>query len=113
MTVTGHMIRLDDIRIVFVGTDTDQPSSTCIAFRAKDGRDLKLSISKEAAAALRSLLNGELDDTSTVNFPDGLPWHSRSATLSYRPRQTPDASHDAGNPATPPAAADPETSSGE
>lgn len=53
--VLGRLVRLDDIRLVFVGRCDEDPSIIYIGFRNSESEDLKLRVSREAFEALRLL----------------------------------------------------------
>lgn len=55
-TVTGHLIDLDDTRLVFVGASPDHPGVFFVGFRNSQGEDTKLKLSQEAVKALVKLV---------------------------------------------------------
>jgi hypothetical protein len=72
MNVTGTTIELDDVRLVFVGRNPDQPGVTYIGFRNEHGEDTKIKISREARAALIDLLMNPREPVA--DFPHHKQW---------------------------------------
>ena len=72
-TVTGHMIRLDDTRLVFLGNSPEHPGTWFLGFRNADGQDTKLTFSQEAMAALLNLATTPHTGPK-VNFPHKRVW---------------------------------------
>ena len=71
-TVTGHMIRLDDTRLVFLGNSPEHPGIWFLGFRNADGQDTKLTFSPEAMAALLNLATAPTGPK--VSFPHKHVW---------------------------------------
>lgn len=74
MAVQGRRIDLSDGRIVFLGADTEQPDRFFIGLRNAQQEDTKLTLSREAMAALVSLYNNEDTSLPLMDFPHQRVW---------------------------------------
>jgi hypothetical protein len=72
--VQGSFVRLDDTRIVFVGSHESVPDRALIALRNSDGKDTTFALSPEAAVALASLLRGEGGEAGTMPERERAAW---------------------------------------
>ena len=66
--VQGHIIHLDDKRLVFLGKHEDDQKTWYIGFRNEDGDDTRLKVSPEAMGALFNLYN-KPRKTEKTSFP--------------------------------------------
>lgn len=57
--ISGHQIKLDEVRSVFVGRSDDADGFTYIKLVNPDGEETRLKISDEAREALAALLANE------------------------------------------------------
>jgi hypothetical protein len=71
--VTGHLIRLDATRLVFLGESPAKPDTYFLGFRNAEGNDTKIMFSREAVAALVKLATEPLKG-ERVEFPHKMEW---------------------------------------
>jgi hypothetical protein len=71
--VTGHLVRLDDTRLVFLGESPDHPDTWFLGFRNSDGQDTKLTFSREAMTALVNLSTEPFKGARSA-FPHKVVW---------------------------------------
>lgn len=71
--VTGHIIKLDETRLVFLGEHPDKPDTWFMGFRNSDGKDTKLTFSREALSALVDLATNR-SRGERVTFPHKRVW---------------------------------------
>jgi len=71
--VRGHLKMIDDTRLVFVGEDPGDSERVYLAFRNADGKDTKITLSREAYQALKFLINEPFKGERT-RFPYKFSW---------------------------------------
>lgn len=74
MSVLGRMVKLDDTRIVFLGTSDKQPDTYYLAFRSKEDIDTKLVLTGEAMRSLTQLINDPEYGLPLCDFPHKSTW---------------------------------------
>jgi len=71
---TGAFIRLDDVRVVFVGSHPSIPDRRLIALRNAQGEDKTFALSHEAAEALAALFRGEAGEPGSMPAYERKGW---------------------------------------
>lgn len=66
--IRGHIRKLDDTRLVFLGQNPVTPDEWCLGFRNAEGQDTLLKLSQEAYDALKWLFT-EPFKGERVRFP--------------------------------------------
>lgn len=67
--IEGRLVPFPDGRMVFLAEDPKKPNTFLIAFKSKEGKDLKLKLSGEALDALVALRTDPVVGTPARTYP--------------------------------------------